>query len=402
MTLPVGVGDQLARHRVGDDLHLAGLHRREDLHVARRVVRRGQAAAAALAAVVAGRAAVARHGRDRLARRYGANAELRAGALNSTSWALSAPGGLKMPSGALRMPSAVPGHADEPLSLVVVRREILVADRPVEAEAVGGLRLEVVVGHAQRDAAVVVGAPAENARSEPREVAAGRHRVRLALQLVAAVGRAVGEAGRSARVGLTPRRRRRDAAPDTATCAPSGRPCCSIGPASSSSTEMPRSASTLVTVPPPAPEPTTTTSWTVEVEGTCAMCCLRTGRGSLVHRTGRSRAESMALCGGVQPRLFTSSRVRRRAGSTARRYLFAGDLATGLSADPFVLLICRKDQAARTTDPADQRKKDDDTSDPSTWLHDLASRPHRRAACSGVRRRPGISLNSPRTRSMTF
>ena len=95
-------------------------------------------------------------------------------------------------------------YADEALSLVVVRREILVADRPVEAEAVGGLRLEVVVGHAQRDAAVVVGAPAENARSEPREVAAGRHRVGLALQLVAAVGGAVGEAGRSARVGLTP------------------------------------------------------------------------------------------------------------------------------------------------------------------------------------------------------
>ena len=72
---------------------------------------------------------------------------------------------------------------------------------------------------------------------------------------------------------------------------------------------MPRSASTLVTVPPPAPEPMTTTSWTVEVEGTCAMCCLRTGRGSLVRRTGRSRAESMALCGGVQPRLSPDYRV---------------------------------------------------------------------------------------------
>ena len=34
-----------------------------------------------------------------------------------------------------------------------------------------------------------------------------------------------------------------------------------IGPASISSTEMPRSASTFVTVPPPAPDPITTTSW---------------------------------------------------------------------------------------------------------------------------------------------
>ena len=44
-----------------------------------------------------------------------------------------------------------------------------------------------------------------------------------------------------------------------------------IGPASSSRTEIPRSASTFVTVPPPAPEPITTTSWTVVLVVTCAI-----------------------------------------------------------------------------------------------------------------------------------
>src|SRR6476646_10750195 len=45
-----------------------------------------------------------------------------------------------------------------------------------------------------------------------------------------------------------------------------------IGPASIISTEIPRSASTLVTVPPPAPDPITTTSWTVELVA-CGIDC---------------------------------------------------------------------------------------------------------------------------------
>ena len=98
-------------------------------------------------------------------------------------------------------------HADEVLRLVVVGREILVADRPVEAEAVDRLRHEVVVGEAQRYAAVVVRASAEDPRAEPREVAAGRDGVRFAVELRAAVRRAVREAGPAARVGLALRAR---------------------------------------------------------------------------------------------------------------------------------------------------------------------------------------------------
>ena len=56
-------------------------------------------------------------------------------------------------------------------------------------------------------------------------------------------------------------------------------------------------------------------------------------------------------------------------------------------------------QAARTTLPADQRRNEAATSRPNTSVHARGSRFHSRAACSGVSRSPGISLNSPRTRS---
>ena len=99
------------------------------------------------------------------------------------------------------------GDADEALRLVVVRRHVGVADRPVEAETVGGARLEIVVGHAERDAAVVVRASAEDPRAEPREVAARRHRVGLAFELGAAERRTVAESRGAARVGLALRPR---------------------------------------------------------------------------------------------------------------------------------------------------------------------------------------------------
>ncbi len=60
--------------------------------------------------------------------------------------------------------------ADEHLDLVVVRRDLLVGERPVETEAVAALRLEIVRAVAQRDAAPVVGAAAEHARAPPFEL----------------------------------------------------------------------------------------------------------------------------------------------------------------------------------------------------------------------------------------
>ncbi len=70
-------------------------------------------------------------------------------------------------------------HADQPLDFVVVGRHILVGNRPVEPQAVAGVRLEIVRPIAQRDAAPVIGAAAQHARAPPGEssmrIARGLH-----------------------------------------------------------------------------------------------------------------------------------------------------------------------------------------------------------------------------------
>src|SRR5439155_1426374 len=69
---------------------------------------------------------------------------------------------------------------DEPVDLVVVRCDVVVGDRPVVAEAVPTLALEVVRPEAQCNAAPVVGAATDHAGPPPGEVGARRARVRLA------------------------------------------------------------------------------------------------------------------------------------------------------------------------------------------------------------------------------
>ena len=69
------------------------------------------------------------------------------------------------------------------------RERVVVGDRPVGAEAVASIRLEIVIGEAEGDAAVVVGAAAEDAGTEPAELAARGNGVRLALDFPVAVGR---------------------------------------------------------------------------------------------------------------------------------------------------------------------------------------------------------------------
>src|SRR2546425_11996408 len=72
---------------------------------------------------------------------------------------------------------------DQPVHAVVERRHVLVADRPVVAQAVAGLTLEVVRPEAQGNAAPVVGAAAHHPRPPPAEAGAGRRGVRLALDV---------------------------------------------------------------------------------------------------------------------------------------------------------------------------------------------------------------------------
>jgi hypothetical protein len=63
--------------------------------------------------------------------------------------------------------------ADQVVDAVVVGRDVLVADRPVVAQPVVRLPLEVTRAEAQRDAPPVVGAPAEHAPAPPVEARAG-------------------------------------------------------------------------------------------------------------------------------------------------------------------------------------------------------------------------------------
>src|SRR5690242_2144253 len=63
--------------------------------------------------------------------------------------------------------------ADQHLDLVVIRGEIGIVHGPVEAQPITRVRLEIVGTVAQRDAAPVIGAPAEHARPPPLELAGG-------------------------------------------------------------------------------------------------------------------------------------------------------------------------------------------------------------------------------------
>ena len=74
------------------------------------------------------------------------------------------------------------GHSDEGLSLVVIGSEVFVGDGPVGPQTVAVVRVEVVVGEAQRDSAVVVGPPSHDTGPEPEEVAALGDSVGLPLQ----------------------------------------------------------------------------------------------------------------------------------------------------------------------------------------------------------------------------
>ena len=111
-------------------------------------------------------------------------------------------GRIEDPVGRAADPFPGPCHTDERLRLVVIGGDVAVADRPVEPKTVGALRLEVVVGHPQRHAAVVIGPAAEHAGAKPGEVAAGCDGVGFTLELCAPKCRAVGKPSRLIEVAL--------------------------------------------------------------------------------------------------------------------------------------------------------------------------------------------------------
>jgi hypothetical protein len=60
-------------------------------------------------------------------------------------------------------------NTDEHLDLIVIRSDVIVAERPVKAETVTGVGLEVVGAVAERDATPVISASAEHAGTPPVE-----------------------------------------------------------------------------------------------------------------------------------------------------------------------------------------------------------------------------------------
>src|SRR5205814_8732986 len=75
---------------------------------------------------------------------------------------------------------------DQPIDLVVVGRDVLVGDRPIVAEAVSALALEIVRPEAQGNAAPMVGPAAHHAGPPPVEFGARRPGVWLAGDVPAA------------------------------------------------------------------------------------------------------------------------------------------------------------------------------------------------------------------------
>src|SRR5712692_387952 len=186
--LAVFVDEDFAGHRAGDERELSGFHggRKQDL--AGTEVGRGDAAAAALAAVVTGQAAVQRTSDDGEARRYADDVELVAGFLDDQFGAARL--GWREEDAIGRTGHVFFGseNADVGFHFVVIRREILVGDGPIVAEAIARAGFEVNGGKPQRDAPPVVGAPSDDAGAKPLKIGAGRGSVRLAVDGPRAVG----------------------------------------------------------------------------------------------------------------------------------------------------------------------------------------------------------------------
>jgi len=79
------------------------------------------------------------------------------------------------------------GDSDEGFGLVVIRRDVLVSDGPIGAEAVASVRMKVVVGEAEREPPIVIRTAAEDARAKPFEGVALGYGVGLAFKVPPAV-----------------------------------------------------------------------------------------------------------------------------------------------------------------------------------------------------------------------
>ena len=165
--LAVFADDEFAGHCAGDQREASGLLRGRNHDLARTEVRSRDASPSALRAVVAGGTSIVGLGQDRQPRRHAKNVQMVARLLDD---------GLSAARLGRRQEDSV-GRAgnvlfrsedsDVGLDLVVVGRDVVVADRPIVAHAVVGANFEIYRRHAQRDASPVIGAAADDARTEP-------------------------------------------------------------------------------------------------------------------------------------------------------------------------------------------------------------------------------------------
>src|SRR6185503_843342 len=130
----------------------------------------GLAAAAALAAVVAGGPAVQRPRQNRQPGRDAGDIETFGGLLHHQLVAARLGRREEQAVGGVGDVLLAPKYAHERLELVVIGTDVVVADRPVVAEPVERLRLEVARPEAQRDATPVVGAATHHAGAPPPEL----------------------------------------------------------------------------------------------------------------------------------------------------------------------------------------------------------------------------------------
>ena len=74
-------------------------------------------------------------------------------------------------------------HPDERFRLVVIRADVVITDRPVRPQTVTISGLEIVIGEPEGQSTVVIGAPPDNSRTKPFELASLAYGVGLTIKL---------------------------------------------------------------------------------------------------------------------------------------------------------------------------------------------------------------------------
>ena len=162
--------NDLPRHRPGDQSEPAGGLRGRNHYLAGTKVGCSKATTSALPAVMAGRAPVQRLGQNRQPRGHAQNIQLVAGLLDdgfgAARWRWRQEDSVGRAGNILFTTE----NSDVGLHLVVVRRHVLVGDRPVVAHPIAGTGFEIYRREAQSDSSPVIGAPSNNAGAEPAEL----------------------------------------------------------------------------------------------------------------------------------------------------------------------------------------------------------------------------------------